>query len=155
MHKNSIRIMKYFIRKYVKGNPKVLDVGSRTVNSRRLGSYRDLFKNYTGIDIEAGENVDIVTKDYMFPFNGGEFDIVISGQVFEHVEWPWVLIEEMARVLKKGGLCCVIAPWNGDIHRIPIDTYRYFPDAMISLAIWTEAATSPFSLNIGDVDTSR
>jgi len=133
--------MQYFTRKYVKDNKnlKVLDVGSRVINSRKLGSYRDLFKNnnYIGIDIVAGENVDIVTEPYKFPFKNEEFDIVVSGSTFEHVEWPWVLIKEMARVLKKDGLCCIVVPWNGDIHRFPVDTYRYFPDAMIALARWS------------------
>lgn len=142
MHKNSLRIMRYFIRHYVGNheNLKVLDVGSRTINSRRLGSYRNLFEDdkYIGVDIVAGENVDIVTREYEFPFKDEEFDIVISGSTFEHVEWPWILIKEIVRVLKRDGLCCIVAPWNGDIHQFPVDTYRYFPDAMSALAKWSE-----------------
>jgi len=141
VHKNSIRIMKYFIRKYVGDkNQIVLDIGSRVVNSRRLGCYRNLFENdlckYIGIDIINGENVDMVVSDNKFPFKDGEVDVVVSGSTFEHVEYPWELIKEMTRVLKKGGLCCIVVPYSGGEHKIPFDTYRYFPDGMIALAKW-------------------
>lgn len=122
---------------------KILDLGSRVVPGQSyLGSYRQFCTNkkwhYTGLDIEAGENVDIVITDgYKFPFDNGAFDVVLSGQAIEHIEYPWVWFEEMARVLKKDGLCCVIAPAVSPEHRHPIDTYRYYPDGMRALAKWS------------------
>lgn len=38
-----------------------------------------------------------------FPFNNSEFDIVILGDVIEHLENPWHAIRESYRVLKPGG----------------------------------------------------
>lgn len=141
MHKNSIRIMRHFVKRYVRGeNLTILDVGSRVLNSRRLGSYRDLFRQeswkYVGIDILGGENVDVVVSDGRFPFRDGEIDVVASGSTFEHVEYPWQLMREIARVMRQGGLCCIVAPFGGGEHRIPFDTYRYFPDGMVALAKW-------------------
>jgi len=140
MHQSSLLRMQWFIKTYADKLPlervKVLDVGSYAVN----GSYRDLFDEaryeYTGLDMEEGPNVDIVLKN---PYDwtaiqSDSFDIVISGQAFEHVEFFWITMEEMTRVLKKDGLLCIIAPNGFEEHRFPVDCYRFFTDGMIALA---------------------
>jgi SAM-dependent methyltransferase len=143
MHASSLNIMKKFVDEYVPdADLKVLDLGSRVVTRQEhLGSYRQFYTNrkweYVGADTEAGTNVDIVIKDYDFPFEDGTFDIVISGQTIEHVEYPWKWFRELAWVLKMGGLCCIIAPAKIHEHKYPIDTYRYYPDGMIAMAKWS------------------
>ncbi|OGK52581.1 hypothetical protein A2966_03510 [Candidatus Roizmanbacteria bacterium RIFCSPLOWO2_01_FULL_41_22] len=143
MHINSLNIMHEFIEKYLPDDDlKVLDLGSRVVkNQEHLGSYRQFFTNskwkYTGADTEAGNNVDEVIQSYNFPFEDETFDFVVSGQTVEHVEYPWQWFKELARVLKKGGLCCIIAPAVIHEHKYPIDTYRYYPDGMRALANWS------------------
>lgn len=140
MHKSSIMRMKWFVDEYAskinKENVKILDVGSYGVS----GSYKELFTNekyeYTGLDIEKGPNVNIVlNKSYDWsPLNSDYYDIVISGQAFEHIEFFWITMAEMARVLKKDGLMCIIAPNGFGEHRYPVDCYRFFSDGMIALA---------------------
>jgi SAM-dependent methyltransferase len=132
--------MQWFVKNYAskitKDEVKVLDVGSYNVN----GSYRHLFNDtkyhYTGLDMEAGPNVDIIlTNPYDWSvIKSDSFDIVISGQAFEHIEFFWKTMEEMTRVLKKDGLLCIIAPNGFGEHRYPVDCYRFFTDGMISLA---------------------
>ena len=58
----------------------VLDCGSLDIN----GNNRHLFNGgtYTGIDIVAGPNVDIVSR--IHEYKGGPFDVVISTECFEH-----------------------------------------------------------------------
>jgi SAM-dependent methyltransferase len=136
--------MKGFINQYLPDKElKILDLGSRVVSEQSsLGSYRQFCINkkwkYTGADIEAGENVDVVLSDgYIFPFGDETFDIVLSGQTIEHMEYPWVWFREMARVLKRGGACCIIAPALFREHKYPIDTFRYYPDGMRALAKWS------------------
>jgi hypothetical protein len=41
---------------------------------------------------------------------------------------------EVARVLKPGGICCILAPSSGPEHRYPTDCWRFYPDGMTSLA---------------------
>jgi SAM-dependent methyltransferase len=143
MHINSLNIMKKFVEEYVADSElKILDLGSRVVNGQqRLGSYRQFFTNkkwsYLGADTGAGRNVDITIKDYDFPFKAEEFDVIISGQTIEHVEYPWKWFREMARVLKVNGVCCIIAPAKIYEHKFPIDTFRYYPDGMAALAKWS------------------
>jgi SAM-dependent methyltransferase len=61
-------------------------------------------------------------------------DVVISGQVLEHAEYFWITALEMARVLKPGGLICLIAPSAGPEHRYPVDCWRFYPDGMRAIA---------------------
>ena len=140
MHKSSILRMEWFVENYAlklkKQRIRVLDVGSYNYN----GSYKDLFASenfeYFGLDMEKGPNVDIVLAN---PYDWNEiltdsFDIVISGQAFEHIEFFWLTMAEMTRVLKKDGLMCIIAPNGFCEHRFPVDCYRFFTDGMIALA---------------------
>lgn len=118
----------------------VLDVGSCVANAQAR-SYKQIAQkigvSYTGLDVSAGENVDVVAEEpYNFPLQSERFDLVISGQAFEHIEFPWLTIQEMSRVLKPGGYAIVIAPSSGPQHRFPQDCWRFYPDGMRALAKW-------------------
>ena len=144
MHESSYRIMSDFAKKNIRSNEKykVLDVGSQMIDGQQgIGSYKSIFDkypnvDYTGCDMVVGLNVDIVLKS---PYNWSNipensFDFVISGQMLEHVEFPWLTFIEINRVLKPGGICCIIAPSAGIMHNYPLDCYRYYPDGMSALA---------------------
>lgn len=137
MHDSSRLRMQWFIENFIPEGPaNVLDVGSYSVN----GSYQDLFPeprfNYTGMDMEAGPNVDLVEPNpYVFKsLLNDQKDVVISGQAFEHIEFFWITMAEMVRVTKPGGLICIIAPQGFNEHRYPVDCYRFFTDGMAALA---------------------
>lgn len=118
---------------------RILDVGSYGVN----GTYKEIFSDekrfiYTGLDLMPGPNVDYVPRD-PYKWEGLEdesFDVIISGQAFEHIEFPWLTIMEMKKKLRKGGLICIIAPSRGPEHRYPVDCWRYYPDGFRALAKW-------------------
>lgn len=144
MHNSSILRMKWFVDNFVskiqKKNIKVLDVGSYDVN----GCYKHLFEDakfmYTGLDIESGPNVDITLAN---PYDWSSletdsYDVVVSGQALEHVEFFWVTMSEMARVLRKDGLICLIVPNGFREHRYPVDCYRFFTDGVVALARYCE-----------------
>ena len=132
--------MRDFRLKYLAGkeneNLKIYDLGSQDVN----GSYKNIFDapawTYIGLDMESGNNVDIVLED---PYSWKEIpsdhaDIIISGQAFEHIKFFWVTMLEISRILKPGGICCIIAPSGGHEHRYPVDCWRFYPDGFQSLA---------------------
>jgi SAM-dependent methyltransferase len=140
VHQSSLDKMLAFRMKYLEGRKNepllILDLGSLDVN----GSYRGYFEvspwTYCGIDMAAGKNVDIVLQD---PYNwqeikSGSADVVVSGQSFEHIEFFWLTILEIANVLKPNGLCCLIAPSCGPEHRYPVDCWRFYPDGFAALA---------------------
>lgn len=133
MHESSYSEMKSFVDKYLDKNKElsILDIGSLDVN----GTYKPLFDNqkwkYTGLDIKEGENVDVVSiNQYRYPFDDNSFDVVISGSVIEHVQDTHAFIREAARVMKKDGIMCIIAPWAYPEHKYPVDCWRIMPDGM-------------------------
>ncbi|SMC48305.1 methyltransferase domain-containing protein [Papillibacter cinnamivorans] len=140
MHESSRENMRVFIEKYVRGGTRLLDVGSREVDGQSGSSYRGLLAGmdveYTGCDMDPGQNVDVVLRrPYAWSeLPAGSFDYVVSGQMLEHAEFPWLTLLEIHRVLRPGGICCVIAPSAGFMHNYPLDCYRYYPDGMVALA---------------------
>ena len=69
------------------------------------------------MDIQKGPNIDIVVSDIYnwIEIEDNSFDVVVSGQAFEHMEFFWKAIKEIERILKPGGLCCIIAPSAGQM----------------------------------------
>lgn len=138
MHDSAIEKMKAFVDTYLSGYKdnklNILEIGSKVIPPQI--SQKFLFENknwnYKGLDIEAGYNVDIVPNDsYDWKELGDNtFDVVISSQTFEHIPYFWITAFEIGRVLKDGGLACIIVPSAGDEHRFPYDTFRYFPDGL-------------------------
>ena len=139
MHRSSLDKMLDFRNKYLDSKKNeallILDLGSLDVN----GSYREYFDTsswtYRGIDMTPGKNVDIILKN---PYNWREVksnsvDVLISGQAFEHIEYFWITMLEIARVLRQGGLCCIIAPSGGPEHRYPVDCWRFYPDGFAAM----------------------
>ncbi len=141
MHPNSYQIMTTFKENFLAdqtGRPlKILDVGSQDITGH---GYQPIFSepswSYQGLDIVAGPNVDIVVEEpYSWSRIPGEsYDVVISGQAFEHVEYFWLTMLEMSRVLKSNGWCCLIVPSHGPEHRVPVDCYRFYVDGLVALA---------------------
>ena len=125
-------IMRRFVNEYLPSDKKItiIDIGSLDIN----GSYKELFNNkrwkYIGIDIIEGSNVDVVLKEqYKLPFDDNSIDIIISGQSIEHMSHPWLMMEEIGRILKNEGFCCMIAPGCGPPHEEK-DYWRIMPDGM-------------------------
>jgi SAM-dependent methyltransferase len=93
---------------------------------------------YVGLDIADGPGVDLVAKvPYLWHDQcGGQFDVVISAQVFEHNPLFWLTILNMSLILKPGGVMLIVAPSAGQVHRHPLDCWRFYPDAGAALAAY-------------------
>jgi SAM-dependent methyltransferase len=118
----------------------VLDFGSGTSPGQTL-THRNLLAEYdceyTGVDIRAGDNVDVVmAKPYRLPLKSNSFDIVISGQVFEHVPFFWVSLLEIARVMKPRAYFFMTVPSRGHEHST-YDCWRVYPDGLRAMAAWS------------------
>lgn len=132
--------MRAFRKRYLEGREaeklRIVDIGSMNIN----GSYQPIFDvpdwRYVGVDMAVGDNVDVILKN---PYRWREFasrsvDVLVSGQAFEHIEYFWVTMLEVARVLKPGGLACIIAPSSGFEHRYPVDCWRFYPDGFSAVS---------------------
>lgn len=157
MHKNSHSKMEWFKNTYLStsSNLEILDVGS--LDGTGNYNYSDIFdeKNwtYTGLDIQAGNNVDIVVSDIYnwFEIEDNAYDVIISGQFFEHLEFFWLTMSQIARVLKPGGYVCIIVPSNGPKHggNMP-NCYRFYEDGLRALAKYVN-----FEVLHASVDTRK
>lgn len=114
----------------------ITEIGSQAINSSIKNSLNEKY-DYTGVDITAGENVDIVLKDpYKLPFSDESIDAVISISTFEHTEFFWLTYLEILRILKPDGLFFLNVPSNSKFHRHSSDNWRFYPDSSIALEKW-------------------
>lgn len=73
------------------------------------------------------------SPEYAFPVDDGAYDIVLSGQVIEHVPRIWVWMRELARVCKPNGFVITINPVSWPYHEAPRDCWRAYPAGMTAL----------------------
>ena len=141
MHKNSHSKMEWFKKTYLSTSDKldILDVGS--LDGKGGYNYSDIFDEekwtYTGLDFQAGNNVDIVVTDIYnwFEIEDNTYDVVISGQFFEHLEFFWLTMSQIERVLRPGGYVCIIVPSSGPKHGGDMpNCYRFYEDGLRALA---------------------
>ncbi|MCL5432851.1 MAG: class I SAM-dependent methyltransferase [Patescibacteria group bacterium] len=103
--------------------------------------YKKLFnktKSYKGIDFKTysknfsfyDEKPDFYfdekyNKTFKLPFKTNNFDNALSFQVLEHHKKPEIMIKEILRIIKKGGLLLVSFPLIWGLHEEPNDYYRF------------------------------
>lgn len=119
---------------------RVLDFGSGT-SPRQTLTHRSLLGEYdceyTGVDIRPGKNIDVVMKKpYRIPLRSRSVDVVLSGQVFEHVPFFWASMLEIARVMRPLAYFFLTAPSRGHIHST-YDCWRIYPDGLRAMAAWS------------------
>lgn len=140
MHRTSYLKIKYFKEKYLNQNENlnILDIGS--LDKTGEYNYKLILNNknwtYEGLDLIEGKNVDIVVKNLYnwIEINDETYDVIVYGHSFEHNEFFWITLNEIDRVLKPGGIICIIAPSSGPVNRNPYDCWRFTNEGMESLA---------------------
>ncbi|MBP7119004.1 class I SAM-dependent methyltransferase [Candidatus Woesebacteria bacterium] len=113
---NLLRQEKYL--EHVKNGDKVVELGcglSYFPEMARLhGAYSyglDFSEKAVNKLIESFPKTKFVIGDATkTPFDNAEFDVVVSGEVLEHIEVPQTLIDEMARICRPGGKIIISTP---------------------------------------------
>jgi SAM-dependent methyltransferase len=118
-----------------KPHARVLDVGAGSVveKNRRAGQfalaekYAQLVqqRGYFGLDVEIGANVAFVADAHLLPIANESLDGVIMVSVLEHLYDPIRAVNNVARVLKKGGVYFSYAPFYHPYHASPHDYFRF------------------------------
>jgi SAM-dependent methyltransferase len=129
---NSLDVFQYAMALLAPG--RILEIGSRA----RSGIVRrQLFGalDYTGMDVLAGPNVDLVGDAHQLGayFKADCFDFIMSVSVFEHLMKPWRVVEQMNRVLKPGGLVMINTHQSWPVHDAPWDFHRFSEFSWVSL----------------------
>ena len=122
-------VLRDWYPEYLKDGRRVLELGSREVYG---GVPRTLFTGrhrYTGIDMLAGKGVDTVLNfhDLKRRHRAESVDTVLCLDTLEHDDRFWLTLEQVARVLKRGGLFVLSVPSIGypNYHPYPEDYYRF------------------------------
>lgn len=114
----------------------ILEVGSRNITGAGH-RFEGLCKreNYVGFDVGAGENVDVVGDVHKLSsyFPPNSFDVVFSVAVFEHLAMPWIVAEEISRVLKPGGLVFTFTHFSFAEHELPWHFFQFNKGGLRSL----------------------
>ncbi len=126
---------KYFNERYawlgqnITGNILVLGAGDK------INYYKNLFPTCQVItsDVHRQFGPDIIFDAHHIPFKDNVFHLVIAGQVLEHTMQPWVVANEIQRVLKPMGLAHIETPVNFPYHAHPYDFYRFTYTGLRSL----------------------
>lgn len=84
---------------------------------------------FIGLDRTTVPGVDLTWNLELLPlpFRAGSFDVVFASHLLEHVTDLNRMLEEVARVLKPGGLLQITVPWAGDLRAFQDPTHvRFF-----------------------------
>ncbi len=86
-------------------NKRVIECGSLEIN----GSVSNLFQlcAYTGVDVIAGPNVNVISKVHELEYPDEHFDVVLSTEMLEHDMFWEASITKMQRMVKPGGLLII------------------------------------------------
>jgi len=107
------------IHKESNDQSRFLEIGCGSLGflKRKGDRLDDLFSNSVGIDIDRkalakNEQVKypVCASCYSLPLKTNTFDIIVCRWLFEHLECPETAIQEINRVLKKGGCLFITTP---------------------------------------------
>ena len=117
----------YLSRNFNKPGVRILEIGSRNVTG---GASRELFAaaDYVGFDFYEGENVDVVGDAHKISsyFNDdAKFDLIFSSAVLEHLHMPWVVAQEIQKLLKVGGYLFVETHFSFSYHEGPWNFFQF------------------------------
>lgn len=147
MHLNSQLLFERHAICIFQSGQQVLEIGPDADPStyQRLVSLSDI--GWTTVDHDSsadqgghrpyaadGSAVEHLMSDrYSLPFPSGTFDVVVSGQVLEHVPKVWTWFAELGRVCKPEGHVITVNPISWPYHEAPVDCWRVFPEGMRAL----------------------
>lgn len=141
MHLNSELLFKKYARRHIKAGDAVLEIGptgipsvySRLTNKKVAAWDTIDLVGGTYIDADANQLTFVQKKDNRFPIKANAYDVVLAGQVLEHVREPWKWLAELKRVCKPGGRIILINPVSWPYHEAPVDCWRIYPEGMKAL----------------------
>lgn len=128
-NKTTTRDIIVYCSKYIKG--KTLDFGAG--NAKYKNIIKPQTSEYVTFDVIPGKNINIVGDALNSPFLDKSFDTIVSTQVLEHIEKPWLMVKEIGRILNHNGICILSAPFLVPYHADPNDYFRYTKNGLLSL----------------------
>lgn len=131
---NVIDVNRSTIKKFIetaafntKEGQSVLDAGAGEGNWRYLfphAIYITQDKCIGGYDWDYS-NIDYNCDITSIPVDDSSIDVIILTEVLEHLPEPLLALQELNRILKKGGYLYITVPQGWAEHQVPHDYFRY------------------------------
>lgn len=110
---------------------RIVELGSRSVCSKsvlklHVEEHHPLAQ-FIGVDIHPGEGVDLVCDIHNLSsaIAAESVDVIFSSAVFEHLAMPWVVAEEIARILRPGGHAFIYTHFSFSEHEMPWHFFQF------------------------------
>jgi SAM-dependent methyltransferase len=148
MHLNSQLLFERFATPYFQANQRVLEIGADGDPSTYRRLLEPLPLRWETADLaddvmdalapggafrQAVRSRHVRPTEYEIPVPDGTFDVVVAGNVAEHVRRVWVWVAELARVTRPGGMIVIVSPISWPYHAAPVDCWRIHPEGMRAL----------------------
>jgi len=139
----------------------VLEVGSFDVNGSARPYLESLHpRRYLGVDAQHGPSVDrVVDCENLTKEIAGQWDVVISTEMLEHVRDWQTCIEQLSEMVKPGGLLLITTCSPGfPYHPFPEDHWRFTDqelDEILTAVDFEVLELEIDSLNLGVFTLSR
>ncbi|MBI4245270.1 MAG: methyltransferase domain-containing protein [Planctomycetes bacterium] len=128
----------------------IIEIGSKDYGN--TSSFRDFYtgNEYIGTDQEAGKGVDVVIDlmTTIHPLKENYFELGISCSVLEHCSKPWIMADNISRLIKQNGKLYLSIPWVWRYHPYPDDYYRFSYKAIPILFSGFQWGDSYYSTNV-------
>jgi len=110
------RSLKRLVKDHIERNSlSAINIGSGNTN---------ISAQILNVDFMNYKNVNVICDIHKLPFSDNSLDCVINVAVLEHLEQPEIVIKEIYRVLRPGGLVYSYFPFIQGIHASPFDFSR-------------------------------
>lgn len=119
---------------FLKG--KLLDAGCGNMPYKKYILQNSDVTEYVSMDLENNtiykpeKKPDINWDGVTCPSDDEVYDVILATEVLEHCPNPEIFLNEMHRVLKRGGLIFFTTPFFWPTHDVPHDEFRYTPYAL-------------------------
>jgi SAM-dependent methyltransferase len=147
VHRNSLLLFERYAAPHFKEGSHVLEIGPDRNPSSYRRALNGMALQWETAELESAlmpdqdgryhpavnETTYRMQDEYEIPAADQAFDVVLAGQVIEHVRRPWRWLPELARVTKPGGNVILLAPISWPYHPAPYDCWRIYPDGMRAL----------------------
>ncbi len=111
----------------------VLEIGGQRLDECAIDLFPAPRFAYRNMNPQASDIPDTITAeitDCRDAVSDESFDLVVSCDVFEHLDRPWLAANEIARILRPGGLAITNTLFAWRAQPGPHDYWRYAPESL-------------------------
>jgi SAM-dependent methyltransferase len=111
----------------------VLEIGGHRLANCAIEVFPEPRYRYSDLNLAASDIPNTIIADITncrAEIPDASFDVVISSDVFEHIDRPWLAAQEIARILRPGGIAVTHTLFAWRNHPCPIDYWRFSAECL-------------------------